>query len=169
MTCPRDTAAGQGRSGMASLTNLPPPPARSRLPGFGPFCPGAGGLAWASGVVQRSGAFSDAVLTPGPAGWGAVKSVPWWGFGEGGALGPRARSVYSMLLIEAINHGHGQLAQTGASFSFSYPEPKTRPGKLVGTRALDVVTCTTGVSLLLRAPPRCPGLSSAPDTVAGAQ
>lgn len=152
MTCPRDTPAGQGRSGMSSLTSLPPAPARSRLPGCGPFRPGAGGLAWASGAVQHSGVFSDAVLTPGPAGWG-VKSVPWWGFGEGGALGPRARSVYSMLLIEAINHGHGQLAQTGASFSFSYPEPKTLPGKPVGTRALDVVTRATGVSLLLCAPP----------------
>lgn len=100
---------------------------------------------------------------------GGVKSVPWWRFGEGGALGPCTRSVYSMLLIEAINHSHGQLAQTGASFSFSYPEPKTHPRKPVGTRAMDVVTRATGVSLLVRAPPRCPGLSRAPDTVAGAQ
>lgn len=52
-----------------------------------------------------------------------------------------------MLLIEAINHGQGQLAQTGASFSFSYPEPKTHPGKPEGTRAPDVVTFATGVSL----------------------
>lgn len=73
-----------------------------------------------------------------------------------------------MLLIEAINHGQGQLAQTGASFSFSYPEPKTLPRKPAGTRAPDVVTFRLGC-LSQHEPPGCPGLSTAPDMVAGTQ
>lgn len=171
MTCPRDTPAGQGRSGMSSLTSPPPPHPQQEVgfPGLGPFSPGASGLAWASGAVQHGGGFSDAVLTLGPAGWGG-EECSLVGVQRGGSTWPpRARSVYSMLLIEAINHGQGQLAQTGASFSFSYPELKTRPRKPAGTRAPDVVTRVRLGSHSRHEPPGCPGLCRAPDMVAGVQ
>ena len=167
MTCPRDTPAGQGRSGMSSLTSLPPPPARSRLPGFGPFCPGAGGPARASGAVQHSGAFSDAVLTPGPAGWGG-EECSLVGVRRGGSAWPPR----SISLQHAVNRGHQSRPWAAGSdrglLLFQLPRTEN-PSQEAGGNTCSGRGDSRDWGLPLAMRPPCPGLSRVPDTVAGAQ